>query len=86
MEVLVITPVKDSLETTQKTIEAVCRSVGEFHYLVFNDFSQKETRAYLEETSNLFGFYRPWGVKKTAITTTSSVCAIPGSSAMPVNY
>ena len=51
MEVLVITPVKDSLETTRKTIESVSESEGNIRYLVFNDFSSAETRAFLEESS-----------------------------------
>ena len=56
MEVLVITPVKDSLETTRKTIEAVSTSHGNFGYFVFNDFSNHETRAFLSETCNQLHF------------------------------
>ncbi len=47
MEALVITPVKDSPETTRRTIEAVAGAKGEFLYLVYNDFSGKETTDYL---------------------------------------
>jgi hypothetical protein len=52
MDVLVITPVKDSLETTRKTIEAVRKSNADFKYIVFNDFSSPETRKFLEDTQN----------------------------------
>lgn len=47
MEALVITPVKDSPETTRRTIEAVAGAKGEFLYLVYNDFSGRETTDYL---------------------------------------
>jgi hypothetical protein len=50
MGVLVITPVKDSLETTLKTIDAVLKSVADYQYIVFNDFSSPETRKILEES------------------------------------
>ena len=48
MKALVITPVKDSLETTRLVIEAVSRAKGDFKYLVYNDFSKKETKQYLD--------------------------------------
>jgi hypothetical protein len=56
MEVLVITPVKDSPETTRKTIEAVSKSEGNVQYIVFNDFSTPETRHLLEESQREYGF------------------------------
>jgi glycosyltransferase involved in cell wall biosynthesis len=56
MDVLIITPVKDSLETTRKTIEAICASEGDFHFIVFNDFSGPETREYLEESRQKHDF------------------------------
>jgi hypothetical protein len=56
MEVLVITPVKDSLDTTRRTIEAVSQAEGKFNYLVYNDFSKAETRKYLEDASKKHGF------------------------------
>lgn len=51
MEALIITPVKDSLETTRKTIEAVSSSEINANYLVFNDFSNAETKNYLDRAS-----------------------------------
>lgn len=55
-EAIIITPVKDSLETTKQTIKAVSATQGEFEYYVFNDFSQPETKAFLEQAKNEFGF------------------------------
>jgi hypothetical protein len=56
MEVLVITPVKDSMETTRKTIEAVLKSDADYQYIVFNDFSSPETRKFLEESQSESAF------------------------------
>lgn len=39
---IVITPVKDSLNTTLQTISAVSLASGDFEYVVFNDFSTHE--------------------------------------------
>ncbi len=56
MEALVVTPVKDSPETTRRTIEAISVADGNFEYVVFNDFSSKETRDFLENNQELFRF------------------------------
>ncbi len=45
----VITPVKDSLETTRETIEAIARSTVSFPYFIYNDFSGPTTQNYLEK-------------------------------------
>jgi len=55
-EAIIITPVKDSPETTKRTIEAVSKTKGNFEYFVFNDFSQPETRRLLEEAKENLGF------------------------------
>ncbi len=55
-EAIVITPVKDSPLTTEKTIDAICMSDCEIEFIVFNDFSQKETKNLLIESSNKWGF------------------------------
>jgi len=55
-EAIIITPVKDSLETTKRTIEAICNANGNFDYYVFNDFSQTETKNYLEEAQKQHKF------------------------------
>lgn len=55
-EVIVITPVKDSPSTTLKTIEAICQSDCDVEYLVYNDFSQEETKKLLITTQKKLGF------------------------------
>jgi cellulose synthase/poly-beta-1,6-N-acetylglucosamine synthase-like glycosyltransferase len=55
-EAIVITPVKDSPETTDKTIEAVCQSDCAFDYFVFNDFSQPKTKKLLLEKQKKWNF------------------------------
>jgi glycosyltransferase involved in cell wall biosynthesis len=48
-EAIVITPVKDSLQTTLQTISSVAAAEGNFEYIVFNDFSTTETTFALEK-------------------------------------
>ncbi len=55
-EAIIITPVKDSLTTTKLTIKAISEAQGNFEYFVFNDFSQTETKLFLEEAKNKYGF------------------------------
>lgn len=55
-EAIIITPVKDSIETTKLTIEAVSKSEGNFEYFIFNDFSQPETKQFLERVKTKFNF------------------------------
>jgi hypothetical protein len=56
MEVLVITPVKDSLETSRKTIEAISKANGKFQYIIFNDYSALVTRDFLEKAQSEFNY------------------------------
>jgi GT2 family glycosyltransferase len=55
-EVIVITPVKDSINTTLRTIEAISKSKADFEYYVFNDFSTNENTHELESAKLKFGF------------------------------
>lgn len=55
-EAIVITPVKDSPETTDKTIEAVCQSDCDIDYFVFNDFSQSKTKQLLLKKQKKWNF------------------------------
>lgn len=55
-EAIIITPVKDSLETTKLTIDAISKNKGDFEYFVFNDFSQTDTKKYLDENKNKYNF------------------------------
>jgi len=55
-EAIIITPVKDSLKTTSLTIQAISKAKGNFEHFVFNDFSQPETKQFLEESKKEYGF------------------------------
>ena len=55
-EAIVITPVKDSLDTCKLTVDAIIKADGDFEYIVFNDFSQAETKAYLDTQSKKHNF------------------------------
>jgi hypothetical protein len=48
-ELLVVTPVKDSIETTLQTIRAIHDANGDHRYIVFNDFSTSENKTILEK-------------------------------------
>ncbi len=55
-DLLIVTPVKNSLDTTIKTIEAVSQYRSIHEYLVFNDNSDTETTQWLEENSIQLGY------------------------------
>ncbi|MFY9154391.1 MAG: glycosyltransferase family A protein [Prolixibacteraceae bacterium] len=55
-EALVITPVKDSLNTTEETIRSVQNSTGKFLYSIYNDFSSPETTSTLKQLSEQHNF------------------------------
>ncbi len=55
-EAIIITPVKNSLETTKKTIKAIYQTKGNFLYFVFNDFSNDETKNYLQENQEKYNY------------------------------
>lgn len=54
----IITPVKDSIELTLQTVEAIMASGFQtpFTYTVYNDFSTEENTARLKEASEKLGF------------------------------
>jgi hypothetical protein len=56
-EAIIITPVKDSLQTTGLTINAISQAKGDFEYHVFNDFSGAETKQFLEKEQKKLGFH-----------------------------
>jgi len=56
LKALIITPVKDSLETTKMTIEAVSKAKGDFLYLIYNDFSNKDTKQFLEDNQYIYNY------------------------------
>lgn len=55
-DAIVITPVKDSLDTTKLTVEAVTKTKANIEYYVFNDFSQNETKDFLDTAKESIGF------------------------------
>lgn len=55
-EVLVITPVKNSIETTLDTAKAIAASDVKVHHIIFNDFSTEETKAELEKNKSEIGY------------------------------
>jgi hypothetical protein len=55
-EVLVITPVKNSIETTLDTAKAVAASDISVRHVIFNDFSTSETKASLEKNKSRIGY------------------------------
>lgn len=55
-EVLVITPVKNSIETTLDTAKAISASDVSVRHVIFNDFSTDETKTSLEENKSKIGF------------------------------
>jgi hypothetical protein len=55
-EALVITPVKDSLNTTIETIHSIKSSNANFYYILYNDFSSEETTRALKGMSNELNF------------------------------
>ncbi len=55
-EAIIITPVKDSLHTTIRTIKAISEVNGKFKSYVFNDFSQSETKEFLEKAKEEHNF------------------------------
>lgn len=55
-EVLVITPVKNSIETTLDTARAIAASDVSVRHVIFNDFSTAETKAQLEQNRAAIGY------------------------------
>lgn len=55
-EAIVITPVKDSIVTSLKTIASICESKSKIHHIVYNDFSSPETLQLLRDQVAKFKF------------------------------
>ncbi|MDN3205869.1 glycosyltransferase family 2 protein [Algoriphagus sediminis] len=54
--VLVITPVKDSIDTTLDTAKAIAESRVPHHHIIFNDFSSDESTKELESNKGKIGY------------------------------
>ena len=48
-EAIIITPVKDSIETTLLTINSVSKAVGDFQYFIYDDFSNPNNSSLLKK-------------------------------------
>ena len=55
-EAIIIVPVKDSLNTTKLTLQALVKTDANVEIFVFNDFSQEETKNYLDGAKDELGF------------------------------
>ena len=55
-EALIITPVKDSLNTTIETIQSIHKSDGNYLYCIYNDFSTEETTLKLKQIQAEYNF------------------------------
>ncbi len=55
-EAIVITPVKNSIETTLETIACISQADGNFRHMIYNDFSNIETKETLEAKRKEFGY------------------------------
>lgn len=55
-EAIIIIPVKDSLNTTKLTLQALAKTEANVEIYVFNDFSQPETKNYLDAAKDELGF------------------------------
>jgi hypothetical protein len=53
---IVITPVKNALQNTLEACQAIAESSVPLRHIVFNDFSQSETKAGLEKASKTLSF------------------------------
>ncbi|MFC3881951.1 glycosyltransferase family 2 protein [Algoriphagus namhaensis] len=55
-QVLVITPVKNSIDTTLDTARAIAASSVSNRHIIFNDFSSPESKEALEKNKNAIGY------------------------------
>lgn len=55
-EVIVITPVKNSLETTLDTARAIASSTVKVRHIIFNDFSTEDTKDGLNQNQAAIGY------------------------------
>ncbi len=56
VQVLVITPVKDSIDTTLDTAKAIAESSVNHHHIIFNDFSSEESTLQLKLNKDKIGY------------------------------
>jgi glycosyltransferase involved in cell wall biosynthesis len=62
-DLVLITPVKDSINTLRETVSSLKPVTNDYSYFIFDDFSTHETRKWIDENSNKFG-YQVVGLEK----------------------
>ncbi|MCX6226585.1 MAG: glycosyltransferase [Bacteroidia bacterium] len=62
-DLVLIIPVKDSLNTASETVRSIASATNSFDFYVFDDFSTAETRQWLDENSVKYG-YQVIGLEK----------------------
>ncbi len=62
-DLVIITPVKDSLITLRDTISSISGQSGNFEHFIFDDFSSAETRKWIDTNSSNMG-YQVIGLEK----------------------
>ncbi len=55
-ELILIIPVKDSLNTLRETVHSISSAMTGFAFYIFDDFSTPETRQWLDENSGKYGY------------------------------
>lgn len=55
-DIVLITPVKDSLNTLRETVRSIASATPGFDYYIFDDFSTAETRHWLDANAGKYGF------------------------------
>lgn len=56
LEAIIVTPVKNSINTTFDTIKTISNCRSAIHHIVYNDFSNEETKRILEESKAKYNF------------------------------
>lgn len=56
IEAIIVTPVKNSINTTIDTIKNISNSSSTIHHIVYNDFSDEETKKTLEKIQSEYDF------------------------------
>jgi len=56
LQALIVTPVKNSISSTMETIIAIHQCNSDIHHIVYNDFSDNETKMKLEESKLKYNF------------------------------
>lgn len=55
-DLVLITPVKNSINTLRETVNSIASKANDFTYYIFDDFSTSDTREWLDENSAKFGY------------------------------